>query len=51
MSSSKGMNTMDPKYNIILTNFEPAMFAGAYIVGIYLGRHQVTWKGRSEAGR
>ena len=31
----------DPKYNIILTNFEPEMFAGTYIVGIFLGRHQV----------
>ena len=31
----------DPKYNIILTNFEPEMFAGVYIVGVFLGRHQV----------
>ena len=41
VSVSKEQQTSDPKYNIILTNFEPEMFAGVYIVGVFLGRHQV----------
>jgi len=31
----------DPRYNIILTNFEPAMFAGTYVVSVFLGQYQV----------
>ena len=38
---SKDQSVPEPKYNIILTNFEPEMFAGVYIVGGFLGRHQV----------
>jgi len=41
VSVAKEQNVPDPKYNIILTNFEPEMFAGVYIVGVFLGRHQV----------
>ena len=41
VSVIKEQQVPDPKYNIILTNFEPEMFAGTYIVGVFLGRHQV----------
>ena len=41
VSVAKEQNVPDPKYNIILTNFEPEMFAGVYIVAVFLGRHQV----------
>jgi len=41
VSVLKEQKAPDPKYNIILTNFEPEMFAGTYIVGVFLGRHQV----------
>lgn len=34
-------SVQNKQYNIILTNFEPEMFAGVYIVGIFLGRHQI----------
>ncbi|KAJ1489322.1 hypothetical protein T484DRAFT_1780460 [Baffinella frigidus] len=41
VSMAKDMTSPDPKYDIILSNFDPAMFAGAYIVGVFLGRYQV----------
>jgi hypothetical protein len=31
----------EPKYNIMLTKFEPEMFAGTYEASILLGSHQV----------
>jgi len=40
VSAEKGRSN-DPKYNIILTNFEPAMFAGTYVVSVFLGQYQV----------
>ena len=38
---AKDKTSPEPKYDIILSNFDPAMFAGAYIVGVFLGRYQV----------
>lgn len=34
-------NGTEHQYNITLNSFEPAMFGGVYVVGIYLGRHQI----------
>jgi hypothetical protein len=31
----------EPKYNIVLTKFEPEMFAGTYEASVLLGSHQV----------
>lgn len=41
VSQKKSQNSQDPQYNIILTNFEPAMFAGTYVVSVFLGQYQI----------
>jgi hypothetical protein len=41
VSVTREQSSQDPKYNIILTNFEPAMFAGTYVVSVFLGQYQI----------